>query len=417
MAALPAELIDLVVENINADDGMHDLKSCCLVASLFQYPSQKRIHRSLTLAFDRGSLHSEDFVASPHYLWRNILSRLENHPHLAEHVVQLHLFLPSSRPLEESADSLLAMGFVLNKLHNVRELKITGLSIGGSPHVWSRLPPKFTEALFAWLRARAAADGRLGHISCSFVNELTPVAIQHMLAASSSLEFTYCRVPGEDSEGASGLPMLLPPTSGRAWGRLGFYQSQPVVLFLLRPDYQGNLVKGLKKLTLSSSDLPGPSSQLCCAVVHGIEDFTLYMSGSARTDRELGLPQQFPRLRRLELMGSNTFAYNKDIFPQILPVYFAPKSTPALSHVVVNMSIWVRNVQSTLASLSFENGVDDYCATHPTVKKLSLVLKFSLVGKGPRLRVENLNHTLLAESLRAALPKMAAKGQLEVLFK
>nr|GAT52545.1 predicted protein [Mycena chlorophos] len=407
MAALPAELIDLVVENIEADDDMQNLKSCCLAASLFQHPCQKRIHRSMTLLFDSVLLDGDDVCASPHYRWRNILQHLENHPHLAEYVVELQLLLPSTQSPEEYADDVLPVSSVLNKLHKVRELEIAGLTIGGPPCVWSRLPLQFTDDLFAWLHT---CDGRLVHICCCFVDELSPSAIQHMLVASSSLEFKYCRVYGE----ISSFTVLPQPTSGRSLRRLRFHESDLVILFFLRAECQENIIKGLKKLSLGFTGLPGPPSQLCCAVGDSIEDLTLYLrrSRSEHTERDLGLPQQFPHLRRLSL-GLAESNHNKDILLKIIQVCFSAKIAPALSRIVVNMSVWERNVEFTLASRTFENDLDDYCATHPTVKKLSLVLSFSTAGnfKDSRWRAENSNR------LHAAFPKMAEKGRLDVELK
>nr|GAT55318.1 predicted protein [Mycena chlorophos] len=278
MDALPSELVDLVVESIDADEDMHDLKSCCLAASIFRYPCQKRVHRSMMLLFDSGLLDDDEIlVASPRYLWRSVLGYLENHPHLVQHVVALRLFLPSSyrQPPEESPHSLFAMSSVLGKLYNVRELEIVGRGLGCSSYAWSRLPLQFTDALFEWLHA---CDGTLDQICCKFLHKLPPAAFEHMLAASSSLQFLRCRDDSDsDSEAREVSSQLSPAT--RPLRRLLFDQSESVIRFFLPADTQNYVLKGLKKLGLSSFSLPSPSSQLCCAVADSLEDLTLHLDG------------------------------------------------------------------------------------------------------------------------------------------
>ncbi|KAF7302387.1 hypothetical protein HMN09_00872400 [Mycena chlorophos] len=384
MDALPAELIDLVVENIDADDDMHDLKSLgCSTTTKALSP--------LLVICGETSLGISKII--------HILSNTSSRYGSSFHPFQLPEEYPHS----------LAVGSVLGKLHNVRELKIVGLAIGSS---WSRLPLQFTDALFKWLRA---CDGTLDHICCKFMNNLPPAAFGHMLAASSSLEFIRCRdVSDSDSEAreVSSEFRILPAT--RPLRRLRFDQSESVVRFFLQADSQNYVLKGLKKLDLSSFSLPSPSSQLCCAVADSLEDLTLHL---VYPGRDLGLPQHFPHLRRLtlELMGNNASAHHKEHLHHIIRVCFSPKIAPALSHVVVDMSIFDRlgDAKSTLWYSTFEDGLDDYFATHPTVKKLSVVLSFLTNDhlEDPIWRAEKVH------LLRVAFPRMAAKGRLDVELK
>ncbi|KAJ7620213.1 hypothetical protein FB45DRAFT_1062565 [Roridomyces roridus] len=117
MPQLPPEIIDAIICKV---DDTATLKSCSLVSSsLFRYPSQRRLFRSLTL---------NGWATPPNY--DTVSTLLDESPHIAAYFTHLSVVLPDEVP---SIPDIKSLKRVLNKLSNVRWCMLDGGTLSWTP--------------------------------------------------------------------------------------------------------------------------------------------------------------------------------------------------------------------------------------------------------------------------------------------
>ncbi|KAJ7140608.1 hypothetical protein C8R44DRAFT_236443 [Mycena epipterygia] len=111
MVPLAQELINEIIDQLDASKGKDDLRACSLVASMFREPSQRRLFRSLSLG------GSSSLKAKPVEELARVFSKS---PHLPSYVRNLTMFLGSEPSVID------ALASIIRRFIRVERLLISG---------------------------------------------------------------------------------------------------------------------------------------------------------------------------------------------------------------------------------------------------------------------------------------------------
>ncbi|KAF7302339.1 hypothetical protein HMN09_00867500 [Mycena chlorophos] len=198
---IPPELINAIVEHIPDDAS---LRSCCLAASIFRSPCQKRLFHSLSLHLPSGGGTSD---RKPFHA---LAKRFEENPHLTSLVKHLSLHLPAIRgpiffgtvgdhtvyrsdpprpELYHEPGTVDVVRAVFKHLENVEQVHIGHDS-------WNALPLQLEPVVLDWL-IRCGNSRSLSQLTIQGINDIPEAALPIFLHAARVLFVWKCELEPE----------------------------------------------------------------------------------------------------------------------------------------------------------------------------------------------------------------------------
>ncbi|KAJ7052266.1 hypothetical protein C8F01DRAFT_626502 [Mycena amicta] len=383
MVELPADLVDLFVEEISEGD-IESLKSCCLTARVFRLPCQKRL---------LNSVHLCDSFRDPNHYWglrtySEVSARFGTTPYLASYVTRIRVWLP------EPNNEAIRTGWEREKdiaesvLRCLRNLRKATIYLD-----FRDFSDEFSIEVLDWMVALLHTHGTMTCFSLRGVNGLTRATLHRILAVAPSLKFFNVRMAFDPGEAPSGN------VPSERLTRLKTERSRPVYKLLLRPEYQEH-ISSLREVNIDDIQACDQEDLVPCFRSAGTLERIELHRGVSNT---VYLPSCLPRLHDMFL------ALEKWASPPLLLKVLSPATTPALVHLTLYANELVTSKRSKYKFTRKKYAkLDQACAAHPTIKTVKWFIHVVIWNDN----FSNLPVHLAGfwAALRQAMPKSEAKG-------
>ncbi|KAF7297463.1 hypothetical protein MIND_00980000 [Mycena indigotica] len=230
---VPAELIDNIIGQV---EDRASLESCCLAASVFVHPCQKRLHASLKLTLSPTTL---DFWALAAY-------HFQKAPHLTQHVIHLTITLEKNVGTETEGDfdpDIESTYFA--RFDKLQTVTIAGMGRAQLP--WATFPETAASAVAALLMDRCTRP--LKSIKLVYFAITVPV-VMLCLDASETLELVGCITQEIGTVDGSVLDIGLLPTGSRPPAKSIIVSSNQSMLELLATSQLQSRLRNIHSLSI-----------------------------------------------------------------------------------------------------------------------------------------------------------------------
>ncbi|KAJ7048648.1 hypothetical protein C8F01DRAFT_1379602 [Mycena amicta] len=355
MDSIPPELVGLIVEEIPDDGSLH---ACCLAASRFREPCQRRILARLQLQTTSDSDANQDWDNMRWILSKDAAAHLDEFPHLAAYVSDCWIaldrgdaFSTSLHPLAANEDTTHAVS-VLRRLKNVRQASILGIGLT----TWPDIPNELTAAVLGVIDL--VLHRKLGGRLTIHVDNFPLAPLRRILACASAV-WLDDDIPVDEDELAIDAELVAPAADEASLKVLYLGASPSVKNLLLHPAFTP-FIRSLKKLdlTLDLRDHIVSAFAICFPCAQTLERLHIQFFGFiGLPDIDSDLPSQLPNLRELQLEfrplpGDISTVWH---LPAFLADLLTRPVTPLLSQLHIRLSLKLvpsTNMAYTLPSSS-----------------------------------------------------------------
>nr|GAT45610.1 predicted protein [Mycena chlorophos] len=405
MDALPAELIDLVIAQLRSTgeiEGLDrpSLSACSLVSSRFRHPSQKRLHKNLSLTSQSSG---EDTPEEKSYTFAEALLHFQESPHLVAYVRHLWVVVAASDGPSTQQPGVVSAVFVQLTL-------VTTCCVRGNPGQWDcdweRVPQGVTNALSHWLPTTDA----LRSIQLSGIHNIPRRLVQSLFATTRSLSLNCIRVaPASGAEAEEpGASPFDDTHSNLTLRSIELWISSTAAEFIVHGLL--HYVKNLRSLSLLGSFNVLPP--LWAVAGHTLDKIHLEYRDSNNLLYTPASP--LPKLRSLVIVLFRVGRSAARLAGSQIHAFL--KAAPALITVDIEVLLgWEdpghqADQCSCLLPAMHMKEIDEPGAAHPALKTLRVSVLHTAMDPGSRLTVDTHREPFL-ESVHAAFPKALAKGR------
>ncbi|KAJ6562202.1 hypothetical protein B0H19DRAFT_1259784 [Mycena capillaripes] len=320
MAAIPQELVEVILADFHPVDDIESLKSISLTATNFAGPAQRIMFRSL-------ALHGHEMPGwCPTF--ERALNLFNGSPHIAFYVQDLSVRLP----IKTSPEHHNLLELVLPKLSHVRRFIIRGVGVA-----WDDLGPCLQSTLAKFLLGPSLDKLHLSHI---LGMPLTVIAIAAQTISVLSLNNVFLKTT-EETLSDSGLnPRASPRLNHLILSSTRGSQFNAFLGLIVSPVYTANL----QRLAVEQSDFSG---DLLRAVAPTLTELIL---NCIQNHNRFDLPW-LPCLTSLELKVK--FAFSA-LIPIWLPAALVqlPRMMPALRLLTLSIAVSERYTHSAPSQIN-----------------------------------------------------------------
>nr|GAT48666.1 predicted protein [Mycena chlorophos] len=429
---IPSELIDAIVEHIPDDAS---LRSCCLAASIFRSPCQKRLFHSLSLHLPSGGGTSD---RKPFHA---LAKRFEENPHLASLVKHLSLYFPAIRrpiffgtvgdptvyrsdpprpELYHQSGTVDVVRAVFKHLENVEQVHI-GSSGGDS---WNALPLQLEPVVLDWL-IRCGNNRNLSQLTIQGINDIPEAALPILLHAARVLFLWSCELEPkaqlEDSESICRVALQAPANLKQ----LEIDGSRSTLVRSTAPGAK-DLVSHLTYLSLVTFEIHRDFFEslvkLCACSSETLECLQLWIMRGINAEHKALVESQFtktlPHLQHFMMHSGLPSSPDHDLW--ILQTIISPVVAPSLTKITVILSKEEADPagDNALGRFRFDRDAtwalralyDEFAAGHPTLQQICWHPRMYRYGQPEE--EERRDFDEFCAGMRAAMPRAHAKGLL-----
>ncbi|KAF7307634.1 hypothetical protein MIND_00558700 [Mycena indigotica] len=390
---LPPELLDEIAQHIQ---GSANIASCCLAASVFRDPCQKRLLSSLHL--ENSATSRRNFRS-----YKETAARFTEAPHLALYVTNLTITLRCS-----DLDTEAAIASIFTCLTRVQKCNVVGT---GSRSQWCEIPSKVTTPFAAWLTH--LPTGALREMRCGFLHDIPRVIVHNILRTARSFIFIMASVESSPSGTVPASRQVI--TSRKR--ELLIIESPQLYTGLAEPEfapYWGNL----GRLSVTANR---PFSELCVAATESLEYLTIILFDRIPEDLrpQIGFTRPLSSLKKLHipLAGESQLQNSQDLtllwfFVSVLAPILRSPITPVLEQVVISFkpTNFVSDVDENMVysftpnATNLLNRLDDMVIQHASLRCVRWAIQLR----------DQASLRAFSDALKQLLPKMSIQGKLIV---
>ncbi|KAF7307189.1 hypothetical protein MIND_00512500 [Mycena indigotica] len=359
---LPPELYEPIVNAISTVD-RKTLLECCLAASVFRRPCQKRLFMHLHIS-----------PTPPGHSYAAVAAKLDQFPKLVDYCTNVHVVFPSCDSPEWEAERPIAEG-VLRRLANIRMANL----LMRFPSSATPNPGNFIIQVTQWLLGVFEAHHQLERLESSSLL-LTPTLFAQWLVGAPKAALRYADIFTDQLAS----PDVLPPVPPRPLTRLLISGSAGPCVLLGRPELQPYL-RSVRELVQSLVEIQSQLSA-CFTMAPIVERFECHFASGALDWKALRLPTHFPRLRHL------TLGIHSHDLPPLLPA-LVQDGVPVL--IGLRLELYVRTLLPEQLDKSLNSQsqlwleLDNALATHGTLTTAEWFLSSKFPEEFPAVRTEN----------------------------
>ncbi|KAF7294303.1 hypothetical protein HMN09_01159300 [Mycena chlorophos] len=407
MDNLAPELIDAIVELLRLPNGRLDqtsLKSCCLVASAFREPCQRRILQYLEMSCE------EENASGGKLTLARVAACLARSPHLASYVTKLYVWV-----VPRDKASRWDEGFPAELLGRLTNVRVCELVCAYVDICWNDLPVGFSAAVLDWLTLQRGTMRVLGIYDQ--MADIPLPALHRIFAAAPKLRLetsTMEQGPVQLSDvliAAEGLPVILQDLT---------LVDDPFTAALVRHPGFARYFRNLRSVVLSEPFATLPLLSLAAGTLECLE--LRYEDLHRRGNSPPFTFPHLPRLSQLTIAGLMIGLGGPQSPPGAYERSRASLTTlglniPSLTHITFQIlthftARLIQHHPTTCPCLVPAAGLgqlDDVLSAHPTLTAVRVTLQDA--GE-----VKDIHFNGFEASLKTAFAKVVAKGMLEVKF-